>query len=90
MLAMLQLMGYSDIHRMNALKTLLSAVINLSTVIMFVAAGAVIWKLAAIMIAGGIFGGYVGARAALRVPPARIRMLVSAIGFVMTAYFFLD
>lgn len=90
MLAMLQLMGYSDIHQMNALKTLLSAVINLSTVIMFVVAGAVIWKLAAIMIAGGIFGGYAGARLALKVPPAHIRTLVSAIGFFMTAYFFLD
>lgn len=88
MLAMLQLMGLSNIHQMNALKTLLGAVINLSTVVVFVAAGAVLWNLTLIMVAGGIFGGYVGARLALKVSPTHIRTLVSIIGFAMTAYFF--
>jgi uncharacterized membrane protein YfcA len=89
MLAMLQLMGLSDIHKMNALKTLLAAAINMATVVIFIFAGAVIWNLAAVMIAGGIFGGYVGARLALKVAPQHIRTLVSVIGFLMTAYFFL-
>jgi len=90
MLAMLQLMGLSDIHQMNALKVLLAAAINAATVVIFVLAGAVIWKLAAIMVAGGIFGGYVGARLALKVPPNYVRALVSAIGFFMAAYFFMQ
>jgi len=89
MLAMLQLMGLSDIHKMNALKTLLSATINMATVVIFILAGAVMWNIAAVMIAGGIFGGYMGARMALKIAPQHIRKLVSVIGFSMTAYFFL-
>lgn len=90
MLAMLQLMGYSNIHQMNAVKTLLGAAINFATVIIFIYSGAVIWNLAAVMIAGGIFGGYVGARLALKVAPEHVRLLVSFIGFSMSAYFFLS
>lgn len=90
MLAMLQLMGLSNIHQMNAVKTLLGAAINMATVVIFAVAGAVLWNLAAIMVAGGIFGGYVGARMALKVSPSHIRLLVSVIGFSMSAYFFLS
>jgi|CXWL01.1.fsa_nt_gi uncharacterized membrane protein YfcA len=89
MLAMLQLMGYSNIHQMNALKTLLAAAINMATVVIFICYGAVVWNLAAIMVAGGVCGGYIGARMALKVSPVHIRILVSAIGFSMSAYFFM-
>ena len=88
-LALLQMMGMQDIHQMNALKTMLAAAINAATVVVFVVAGAVMWKLAFVMIAGGVFGGYVGARLALKIHPGYVRKLVSAIGFVMTAYFFI-
>lgn len=88
MLAMLRLMGLSNIHEMNALKTLLAAAINMATVVVFICAGVVLWKIAAIMIAGGIFGGYVGARLALKVSPEYVRKFVSVFGFAMSAYFF--
>lgn len=90
MLAMLQLMGLSNIHQMNALKTLLAAAINMATVIIFIFSDAVVWNLAAIMVAGGVFGGYVGARMALKISPEHVRVLVSVIGFSMSAYFFLS
>lgn len=89
MLAILQMLGLSNIHEMNALKTLLGAAINMATVIIFIVAGAVVWNVALIMIAGGIFGGYAGARLAIKVPPKYIRWFVSSIGFFMSAYFFL-
>lgn len=88
-LAMLQILGHTSIHQMNALKTILTAAINATTVIVFIASGKVLWSHAAIMIAGAICGGYVGARLALKIAPHHVRMLVSAIGFSMTAYFFL-
>lgn len=87
-LAMLQIMGYSDIHHMNALKTVLTCAINVMTVIIFVFSDKVVWNLAGIMIAGAVLGGYVGARMALKVPPEKVRMLVSMIGFSLTIYFF--
>jgi uncharacterized membrane protein YfcA len=89
-LAMLQLLGHTDIHRMNALKTILTASINFATVIIFICSGKVLWAHAGVMIAGAMCGGYIGARLALRASPQKVRILVSAIGFSMTAYFFLQ
>jgi len=87
-LAMLQLMGMSNIHRMNALKTVLTSAINAVTAVIFMFSGKVVWGVAGVMIAGGISGGYVGARLALKVSPQKVRSLVIVIGFAMTAYFF--
>lgn len=88
-LALLELQGHTDIHRMNALKTLLTASINLATVGVFIVMGDVIWLYALVMITGALCGGYVGARTALRVPQVQVRRGVSLIGFAMAAYFFL-
>ena len=88
MLAMLQLMGHSNIHQMNALKTVLGSAINAVAWVVFAVSGIVRWDIAGVMIMGGIAGGYVGARLSLRVPPKKIRLLVSVIGFTMTALFF--
>lgn len=87
-LAMLQIMGHTDIHRMNALKTVLTGAINAMTALIFVLSGKVLWSLAAVMVAGAVSGGYVGARMALRVSPLHVRAMVSVIGFSMAAYFF--
>ena len=87
-LAMLQIMGHTDIHRMNALKTLLTASVNAVTAFIFVFSGTVIWPLALVMVTGAVCGGYCGARMALKVPPHYVRTLVSVIGFSMTIYFF--
>lgn len=89
MLAMLQLMGMHHIHRMNALKTVLGSTINAVTFVIFCLSGEVIWQIAPVMIAGAILGGYIGARMALKVPGDKVRWLVSAIGFCMTAYYFI-
>ncbi|MCC6415696.1 MAG: sulfite exporter TauE/SafE family protein [Opitutaceae bacterium] len=88
MLAMLQVMGLSHIHQMNALKTLLGSVINASAVVIFAMSGKVIWEVAAVMVAGAVIGGHLGARLALRVSPDTVRRAVIVIGFLMTAYFF--
>ncbi|MDE3061321.1 MAG: sulfite exporter TauE/SafE family protein, partial [Pseudomonadota bacterium] len=88
-LAMLQLMGHEYIHRMNAMKTMLTGAVNAITALIFIFSGKVIWHLAIAMVAGGVLGGYIGARGALKIPPQQVRWLVSLIGFTMTAYFFL-
>jgi uncharacterized protein len=87
-LAMLQLIGFSHIHQMNALKTLLTGVINLGTIAIFVLSGKILWSVGAVMMMGAIAGGYTGARLALKMPPEKVRLLVSVIGFAMTIYFF--
>jgi uncharacterized membrane protein YfcA len=88
MLAMLAVLGMTDIHAMNALKSVLGFVINGVAVVTFVVAGAVDWKHGIAMTAGGIVGGYVGAHYALKMPQAWIRVFVVLVGAGMTVYFF--
>jgi uncharacterized membrane protein YfcA len=87
-LAILSLLGMTDIHRMNALKTVLATLVNGVAVIAFVSAGAVVWKPGVVMIVGGAAGGYAGAAIARRVDPKQVRRLVLLVAWGMTAYFF--
>lgn len=88
MLAMLAALGMTDIHAMNALKSVMGFVINGVAVVTFIVAGAVYWKHGIVMILGGILGGYLGAHYALKVPQVYIRAFVVLVGAGMTVYFF--
>jgi len=88
MLAMLAALGMTDIHAMNALKSVMGSVINGVAVVAFIVARAVYWKHGAVMIVGGVLGGYLGAHYAQKVPQVWIRMLVVVVGAGMTVYFF--
>ena len=88
MLAMLAALGMTDIHAMNALKSVMGFVINGVAVVTFIAARAVYWKHGIIMIVGGIAGGYLGAHYAMKMPQVWIRMFVVVVGAAMTSYFF--
>lgn len=88
MLALFGLFGIDHIHSANALKTLLSGLINAVAVVCFVLAGAVEWGPAAVMLVSAVAGGYIGARVARRMPPERVRLVVIVIGAAMSAAFF--
>jgi uncharacterized membrane protein YfcA len=88
MLAMLATLGMTDIHAMNALKSVMGFVINGVAVIAFVVARAIYWKQGIVMIVGGIAGGYLGAHYAQKMPQAWIRTFVVLVGTGMTVYFF--
>jgi uncharacterized protein len=87
-LAMLAAAGMTDMHAMNALKSSLATAINGVAVIAFIAARAVYWPQAAVMIVGALLGGYFGARYAMRLPATAVRLAVILVGMGMTAYFF--
>ncbi len=88
MLAMLAALGMTDIHAMNALKSVMGFVINGVAVVTFIFAGAVYWRHGAVMIVGAIVGGYLGAHYAMKVPQVWIRSFVVLVGAGMTVYFF--
>jgi uncharacterized protein len=88
MLAMLATLGMTDIHAMNALKTVMVFVINGVAVVAFIVARAVYWKHGIVMIAGGLLGGYLGAHYAQKLPQSAIRVFVVLVGAGMTVYFF--
>jgi uncharacterized membrane protein YfcA len=89
MLAALSVAGLTNIHEMNGLKTLLAVAINGVALIAFVADGAIAWGPGVVMVAGGIVGGYAGARLARRGGSAVVRGFVMVVGWVTTVYFFL-
>lgn len=89
MLAALSLSGMTNIHEMNAFKTLLGSLINGTAVVAFIVAGVVHWPQGLTMMAGAVLGGYFGAHWAQRVEPKLVRALVIVTGAAMTVYFFL-
>ena len=89
MLAMLALMGVRDIHAMNGMRTLLVSVANGAAVVAFVAAKAVVWPQALLMLVGASLGGYGGAHYAQKMDPRRVRQFLIFVGFAMALYFFI-
>ncbi|MGL4421982.1 MAG: sulfite exporter TauE/SafE family protein, partial [Gemmataceae bacterium] len=88
MLTALSFLNLGSIHHANALKTVLAAVINAVSVLVFIAAGLVHWYYAAVMAGAAILGGYFGARIARRLPTGVVRTAVILIGFGLAAYYF--
>jgi uncharacterized membrane protein YfcA len=88
MLAGLSLLGMRDVHRMNALKSLLGLLCNVASVVYFIARGAVDWRLAAWLIAGSIPGYFLGSHYSQRIPAAAVRGIVAVIGLSIAAHLF--
>ena len=90
MLAVLGFLGLSDIHAANGIKNFFGMCINGVAAGYFIARGAVEWKTALIMIAGGIVGGYAGARFARRIGKGKARAAVIVIGLIVVAVLLLE
>ncbi|MFA7003984.1 MAG: sulfite exporter TauE/SafE family protein [Verrucomicrobiia bacterium] len=88
MLASLGFLGLSDIHEMNALKTILGSLINLVAAAWFIWAGLIEWPKAVVMTGGALIGYYLGAHFSQRIPQHRVRQIITAIGFAISAVMF--
>jgi uncharacterized membrane protein YfcA len=87
-LAAFRLYGLTDIHGMNGIKTILSALLNAIASVIFIAAHQIAWPPTVLMIVAAILGGYAGPLLARRLKPSLIRNIVIIVGLVMTGYFF--
>jgi uncharacterized membrane protein YfcA len=87
-LAILASLGMSDIHEMNAIKILLTTLINGVAVVTFVAERAIYWPQALVILAGAVLGGYFAAHYSQRLPARWVRAFVLLVGVSMTTYFF--
>ena len=90
MLAALSLIGHTDIHQMNAVKTLLAVSVNGVAALYLALAGLVVWPYALLMAAGAIAGGVAGPGVARRVGRTAVRRVVIAVGFGMALASFLS
>lgn len=88
MLASFGLMGLHHIHEMNALKTVLSALINLVATAYFIFAGLIAWPQAIVMTLGATVGYFAGAHFAQRIPQHRVRQIITGIGLGISALMF--
>lgn len=76
-----------DLQRVNALKSLLSLVINTTAVLVFVFSSQVHWTIALVMGVGSLAGGRMGAGVARRLGATQLRIVVvasaTAVGLVL-------
>ncbi len=88
MLGSFSIMGMHDVHKMNAMKTILAAMINVIAFFYFVLRGLVIWHLVIWMAIGAIIGGYFGARLAKRIDQHKLRWFIILTGLVVSVWLF--
>lgn len=88
MLATFGIMGFSNIHKMNALKNLVGGLINVVAAVWFTISGLIDWPRMAVMAAGALAGYYLGATYSQKLPQAAVRTLITVIGLIITAVMF--
>ena len=74
-------------HAANARKNLISVGANTAAVVPLALSGQVAWIAAFAVMAGGLAGGYAGARVLKHVPDKVLRYLIAAVGTVLTVTF---
>jgi hypothetical protein len=80
LLAILGLTLDEDLQRINALKNVLAGLVNGIAAVIFVLVAHVAWGPAALIAAGSIAGGQLGARYGRRLPAAGLRALIVVVG----------
>ncbi len=88
LLALFGLLGQTQLHAMNGMKNLVSALLTAIAVAIYAAGGIVQWPQALVMMVAATAGGYGGARVARRLPAPVLRWGIVATGLVMAAVFF--
>ena len=90
MLGSLGVMGLRDVNVMNAMKTTLAAIINVTAFVFFAIKGLVVWPLALLMAVGAIVGGYVGARSAKHIRESYLQLLIVVVGLIIAMWFLMQ
>jgi hypothetical protein len=81
-MAILTLSVEEELQRLNAVKVVLTGLVNLVSGIVFVFAAHVAWGAAGLIAAGSVLGGVIGARAGRRLKPAALRVVIVVVGVV--------
>ncbi|MEW6127184.1 MAG: sulfite exporter TauE/SafE family protein [Acidobacteriota bacterium] len=90
MLAVLGLIGLTDIHQMNGLKNTMGFSINGIAAISFMVSGNVRWFAAAAMAVAALLGGYCGAKIARVLGRTFVRRFVIIVGLIMAISLFFN
>jgi hypothetical protein len=80
LLSILGLAVNDELQRINALKNVLAGLVNLVAGVVFVIAAQVAWLPAALLAAGSITGGVLGAHGGRRLPDWGLRAVIVVVG----------
>jgi uncharacterized protein len=88
LLAIAQLMGFSNFHTANSIKNLLATSFTILSILVFGIGGLIAWPQAIAMMVGSTIGGYAGGRLAKRVSTRYLRGAVITFGAVLSIVYF--
>ena len=88
MLATFGILGFSNIHKMNALKNLLGGLINVVAAIWFTVSGLIDWPRMVVMSLGALAGYYIGSTYSQKLSQSMVRSIVTAVSLIITAVMF--
>lgn len=83
LMAVLGLFSELPFNKLNAVKQLLSFLVNISAALFLVFSGKVLWTLALVMAPASLIGGHFGGSVASRLPPKKMRLAVIVFGVIV-------
>lgn len=88
LLAIAQLMGFSNFHIANTIKNLLATSFTLLSILVFGIGGLIAWPQAIAMMVGSTIGGYAGGHLAKRINTKHLRSVVIIFGVMLSVVYF--
>ncbi|WP_040794031.1 sulfite exporter TauE/SafE family protein [Nocardia higoensis] len=82
LLGLLGVLVHEDIQRLNAVKNVLALLVNAVAAAIFIMVAEVNWQAVALIAAGSIVGGQLGARVGRRMPPNVLRAVIVVVGTI--------
>jgi len=89
MLSGLGMMGLTNMHQMNGVKSVLGTAINAVAAVLFIATNKVYWPFALAMMATSLIGGFVAAHYSRQIKSQYVRYFVCCVGFSLAVWYFL-
>jgi uncharacterized protein len=80
LMAILTLSVEDELQRLNAIKVVLTGLVNLVSGVIFIFAAHIAWAPAALIAGGSLIGGVVGARTGRRLKPSALRAVIVVVG----------
>ncbi|HEV2347306.1 MAG TPA: sulfite exporter TauE/SafE family protein [Actinocrinis sp.] len=82
LLGLLGIAFTDSLQRINAAKNVLAALVNGVASVIFIAVSHIAWSATALIAAGSILGGQLGARIGRKLPPTALRFVIVCVGIV--------
>ncbi|WP_067864494.1 sulfite exporter TauE/SafE family protein [Nocardia shimofusensis] len=82
LLGLLGVLVHEDIQRLNAVKNVLALLVNAIAAAVFIMVAEVNWQVVALIAAGAIVGGQLGARVGRKMPPNVLRAVIVVVGTI--------